>query len=161
MSGSAKKADQLVHLLELLLAPSDLVDHGLALVDETAELLVDSVEASIALGRFRFVQGCALALFPLQLQLLTELLEPLRAHAPQMAELEVNHGVRSGQGIDQEPLESLELLLRANDRALLLLELIEQLETLAAERLELALHARAVPIELEQLLCGFGALLLE
>ncbi len=78
-----------------------------------------------------------------------------------MAELEVDHRVSSGQRIGQEPLETLELLLCADDRALLLLELVEQLETLATQRFELALDARPVPIELQELLCGLGALLLE
>src|SRR4051812_42964711 len=78
-----------------------------------------------------------------------------------MTQLEVDHCVGSGQRIDQQPLETLELLLRAHNRALLLLELVEELETLATEPLELALHARSVPIELQQLLYGFGALLLE
>ena len=78
-----------------------------------------------------FVQQRALALLALQLQLLAELLEPLRADPPEMAELEVDHRIRGGQRIGQQPLETLELLLRADDRALLLLELVEQLEALA------------------------------
>ena len=50
-----------------------------------------------------------------------------------MPELEIDHGVGGGQRVRQQPLEALELLLSANDRAFLLLQLVDQLEALAPQ----------------------------
>jgi hypothetical protein len=46
-----------------------------------------------------------------------------------MAQLEIHHRVSGGQWIRQKTLEPLQLLLGTEDCALLLLQLVEQLET--------------------------------
>ena len=113
-----------------------------------------ALQATFALGHCRLVQLSPLTLLALQLQLPAELLESLRADPPEMPQLEVDHRVGRGQRIRQQPLEAFELLLGANDRALLLLELVEQLVALAPQRPQLALHACAIPVQLQQLLGG-------
>ena len=69
--------------------------------------------------------------------------------SPEVAQLKVDHGICGGEGIRQQPLESFQLLLSADDGAFLILQFIEQIVTLAPELRELALHASPVPIELE------------
>src|SRR4051812_16884267 len=72
-----------------------------------------------------------------------------------MPQLEVDHRVRGGQRIREQALETLELLLSPDDRTLLLLELVEQLEAFLLEGPELAFHPRTVPIQLQKLVrCG-------
>ena len=100
----------------------------------------------------RVLQLRTLALLALQLQLLAELFETLGADPPEMAQLEIHHSVRGGEGIRQQSLEPFELLLSSNDRAFLLLELVQELETLSSECLELSFDASAVPIQLQELL---------
>src|SRR5690606_17833537 len=106
----------------------------------------------LALGELRLVQLRTLAPLALQLELPRELLEPLHADAPQMAQLEIHHRIGGRERIGQQPLEALELLLGAHDRALLLLQLVEELVPLTPHRAPLALDARAVPVELQELL---------
>ncbi len=115
-------------------------------------LFLDRVEPPLPLGHLGVLELRALALLALRLQLAAELLEALRADAPQMAQLEVDHRVGRRQRVRQQPLEPFELLLSALDRAFLLLELVEQLEPLPAQSLDLAFDVRSVPIELQQLL---------
>jgi hypothetical protein len=78
-----------------------------------------------------------------------------------VAELEIDHRIGRGQRVREQALEAFELLLRPNDGALLLLELVEELETLAAQRLELSLHAGSIPVQLEELFVGIGVLSLD
>src|SRR5258706_13519396 len=100
------------------------------LVRETADLFVDGIEAPFALGDLGVLNLGALAPLALRLQLLAELLEPLSADAPKVPELKIDHGVGGGQRVRQQPLQAFQLLLRPDDCAFLLLELVEQLEAL-------------------------------
>ena len=120
--------------------------------------------ASSRRSRFAIAASCNCArsrFSRMQLELLAELLETLSADPPEVAQLEVDHRIGRRQRVRQEALEAFELLLGPNDCALLLLELVEQLEPLTAQRLELALHAGAIPIELEELLVGVAVLSLD
>ena len=122
------------------------------LLDEVPKLFGDRVEPPFALRDLRLVDLRSLAFLALQLQLLAELLEPLRADPPEMTQLEVDHGIGRGERVSQQSLEPFELLLSPNDRAFLLLELVEELEPFLAQRAQLALHARPIPVQLQQLL---------
>ena len=115
-------------------------------------LFLDRLEPPLPLRDLGVLELRSLALLALRLQLAAELLEALRADAPQMAQLEIDHRVGGGQRVRQQALEPFELLLSAKDRAFLLLELVEELEPLAPQSFELAFDVRPVPIELQQLL---------
>src|SRR5690606_11478714 len=143
-----------VRACEALLEPRLLVRNPRALVLELGELRGDRVEPTSALRERGLAERRALPLLPLHLEVAHELLEPLRARIPEMSELEVDHRIRGRDGIGQQPLETFELLLRARDREILFLELVEQLVTFAAQVAKLPLHRGAVPIELQQLLVG-------
>jgi len=116
------------------------------------------LEPSLPFRRLGFLEQRPLTLFALRLQLAPKLLEALRTDAPEMTELEIDHRVGGGQWIRQQSLEALELLLSALDRALLVFQLVQELESLLPKGLELPLDVRAVPIELQQLLGRRGAL---
>src|SRR5690606_31298306 len=150
----ADEPQQKVRALEPLLEPVLLVSEPCAPVLELRELRGDRVEAAAPLRKGRVAKKRALALFSLQLEIIRELIESLGRGIPQVPQLKIDHRIRGRQRIDQQPLESFELLSRASDRRFLLLELVEQLVPLAPQVAELALHGRAIPIQLEQLLVG-------
>jgi hypothetical protein len=87
--------------LELLLERSRFVGNRSPLVDEARELFLDRVETAVTLRDRRFLDLRALALLAHGLQLLTELLEALRADPPEVPQLEVDHRVRGGQRIGE------------------------------------------------------------
>jgi hypothetical protein len=90
----------------------------------------------------------AFALFSLFSKLSTELFYFLGANTPEMAQLEVNHRIGRGQGIGQQALKSFELLLRSDNLAFLLLELIEEFMALTPEVVEFSFYARTVGVQL-------------
>src|SRR5690606_39746510 len=84
---AAKEANDRVHRRERLLEARSLLHHALALLHEAGALLLDRIEPALALRELRFVQLRAFAPLALRLQLLGELLEPLRPDPPQVAKL--------------------------------------------------------------------------
>src|SRR5690606_20001812 len=120
----ADEPQQKVRALEPLLEPVLLVSEPCAPVLELRELRGDRVEAAAPLRKGRVAKKRALALFSLQLEIIRELIESLGRGIPQVPQLKIDHRIRGRQRIDQQPLESFELLSRASDRRFLLLELV-------------------------------------
>src|SRR5690606_33801626 len=106
---AAEESQEAVHRADGLTEPLALFRYGFALLGETLALLLDGAEAPLSLGELRLVQLRTLAPLALQLELLRELLEPLDADSPQMAQLEIHHRIGGGERIGQQPLEALEL----------------------------------------------------
>src|SRR5690606_20142802 len=106
-AGPPEEPEERVHGVETLLHLRGLLHHRPALLSEALHFLGDGVEPTLALRERGLVELGALPLLPLQLELLRELLEALRAHAPEMAQLEVNHGVRGGERVGEQALEAL------------------------------------------------------
>src|SRR5690606_36490658 len=115
-----------------------------AAVRESAQLVVDRVEAPLTYRERGLVDLRPFALLALQLQLLAELHETLGRDAPEVTQLEVHDGVRRVERIDQEPLEAVQLLLCAQDLAFVVLELVEHRVALTAKLAQLAFDGRAV-----------------